>query len=67
MDYINQWSGKPQPFSAFPRSSPDVCDECGTKLILDCPICGAPNCCPKCCEEAQQEAKVDLQTTTNSG
>lgn len=32
--------------------SPDVCEHCGTKLIDECLMCGAPVCCPKCCLEA---------------
>ena len=38
------------------------CDECGDKIYSgppDCPMCGAPNCCPTCCREAGVVAERD--------
>lgn len=32
-----------------------ICDECGTTVIDDCLVCGAPVCCPRCCKETQDE------------
>lgn len=31
------------------------CEHCGTKIIDNCPVCGAPQCCPKCCDETTKE------------
>ena len=33
------------------------CEHCGTEIIYDCYVCGAPLCCPKCCAEATRELK----------
>ena len=33
----------------------EACDECGTKLVDNCAICGAPVCCPRCCREDMKE------------
>lgn len=48
------WSGKPRArtFEAEP------CDHCGeTLVVIDCPRCGAPNCCPTCCAPAAEEGE----------
>ena len=37
------------------------CAECGTGVICDCPVCGAPNCCPRCCDEATKEAQTEIE------
>lgn len=29
----------------------NLCDLCGTQVINNCCICGAPVCCPKCCNQ----------------
>jgi len=29
-----------------------LCGTCGTPIIDDCQVCGAPQCCPRCCLEA---------------
>ena len=29
----------------------DKCETCGTELITNCLVCGAPLCCPKCCDK----------------
>lgn len=31
------------------------CNIHGVLLISDCPVCGAPTCCPICCREATSE------------
>lgn len=33
----------------------ETCEDCGTEIIENCQICGAPNCCPRCCKEATDE------------
>lgn len=30
------------------------CEHCMTRIIDDCQVCGAPQCCPKCCRETTQ-------------
>jgi hypothetical protein len=51
---IDRWSGKPRPpYAVAPRSYEDSepCPYCGeTTIIIDCPQCGAPNCCKGCCD-----------------
>ena len=48
MERILNITGKP-----FPENLDSIehekCDFCGTELISNCLICGAPVCCPKCC------------------
>jgi hypothetical protein len=34
------------------------CDECGANLVDNCPVCGAPICCPQCCRIDQQTARI---------
>ena len=46
--------------------SASKCEYCGTTIIQDCPICGAPNCCPKCCEETTKELFESRKTTVIS-
>lgn len=38
------------------------CETCGTPIIDDCPVCGAPQCCPKCCEETTKELFMSRKT-----
>ena len=34
----------------------ETCDHCGgNEIVYNCPVCGAPNCCPTCCDEALEE------------
>lgn len=38
----------------------EKCIDCGSDILAHrdtggCPICGAPNCCPKCCVEDWKE------------
>jgi hypothetical protein len=55
---INHFTGKPMPdYATWGRSAGYTCDECQTGVICDCPLCGAPNCCPRCCDEAAQAEK----------
>jgi len=40
----------------------DTCEHCGTKWEPEprpCPVCGAPQCCPKCCLEALDDHIAD--------
>jgi len=59
MGRICNFSGKPLPEhwsllgekidGEFCEKHPDV------NLISNCPICGAPVCCPVCCKEVTEE------------
>ena len=53
MKKYDRFTGKPVPeINQYDGAVLDeVCDECGTKLITGCVICGAPVCCQKCCIE----------------
>ena len=42
------------------------CEHCGTTIIDDCWVCGAPQCCPKCCEETTKELLESRKTTVVS-
>lgn len=35
------------------------CEDCGTKLIDNCFVCGAPVCCPKCCKITTMQVRMD--------
>lgn len=63
-EVIDRWTGKPRP-AEFMRRLDEICDEhADTRLVCDCPFCGAPVCCPKCCDEARAERE---ETTTQGG
>ena len=49
-EIISDFTGKPTP--RILAKTQKRCDDCGTELINDCWVCGAPVCCPKCCMEA---------------
>ena len=34
------------------------CEHCGATIINNCPVCGAPQCCPQCCRIDQLEAQL---------
>jgi hypothetical protein len=60
---INQFPGAPEPEQPEARVlRHGYCDECGTKLIDNCPKCGAFICCPTCCAStpAQPKAQGDI-------
>jgi hypothetical protein len=40
------------------------CDECGSKLIDDCAVCGAPVCCPSCCRVTTMEHTIEAKKAT---
>ena len=65
MDYLNQFSGKPQPFNGLPRQTNEKCEKCGTPLINDCILCGAPICCPKCCKEFDNLIKEEASRASS--
>lgn len=47
------------------NSNASTCEDCGTSIINDCPVCGAPQCCPKCCKEttAQMDEEAKKEAT----
>ena len=54
MDRISSLVGKPIP-QFIDETEHEKCEYCGTELVSNCVICGAPVCCPKCCNESQLE------------
>jgi len=49
-------------FSAIDQQAVELrnrCGECGAILINNCPVCGAPVCCPQCCKIDQQAAEIE--------
>jgi len=39
------------------------CEACGGECIDRCPVCGAPQCCPRCCDEEMNKVVfVDKDT-----
>lgn len=52
----DRFTGKPidKASDRLPRPNGGHCDECGSETIDHCPVCGAPQCCPKCCSDAIQ-------------
>jgi hypothetical protein len=66
IERINRFTGKPQPYSDWGRPANYSCDDCGTGVICDCPMCGAPNCCPKCCDESRQELREEAAARAKS-
>jgi hypothetical protein len=59
MNYFDKFTGKPidKLSDRLPRLNGGKCELCGTPTIDCCPVCGAPQCCPKCCEESMLEYK----------
>ena len=53
---FNQWLDHNH-LNAEKDKKASVCDVCGTALIDNCLICGAPQCCPKCCKKATDELR----------
>jgi hypothetical protein len=56
-DIEDRWTGKPRPawtMDSRTYEDDEPCPYCGgTTVIMDCPKCGAPNCCIGCCFEAE--------------
>lgn len=46
------WFAKSSAFDAH-----EILTDTTGKDIDDCPVCGAPQCCPKCCRKVKAEAK----------
>jgi hypothetical protein len=42
----------------------ETCETCGTVLIDDCVVCGAPTCCPKCCTETLKPLPPEPEVVT---
>lgn len=40
----------------LPSPNGSTCDYCGHFIIDRCPMCGAPQCCPRCCREENYDA-----------
>lgn len=50
-EVIDHWTGKPRP-SSLPNGKRKCENGHDDFIISDCPVCGAPQCCPTCCAEA---------------
>ncbi len=56
---VDKFTGKPVP-ETRPRlriPNGEHCDDCGTELVDQCWLCGAPVCCPRCCAETQADER----------
>lgn len=42
----------------LPSPNGDTCEYCGHYTIDRCPMCGAPQCCPRCCRESLELLEV---------
>lgn len=51
---IDRWTGREvdRLSDLLPKANGGHCDHCGHYTIDRCPMCGAPQCCPRCCLEA---------------
>lgn len=66
----DKFTGKPidKASDCLPHLNGGRCDACGTETIDGCPVCGAPQCCPRCCADAIEEAmRYDNEQSKRSG
>jgi hypothetical protein len=60
---IDNFTNQPidKPSDIFPRLNGGHCDFCGSATIDHCPVCGAPQCCPRCCAETTEQILMEAQ------